>query len=56
MTQLLDRHHTVDDTVLVQILGGLDAIGKWLVVQSLIHPRAEEPDEGLGFGDGDVGQ
>ncbi len=54
--QFTQPDHTVDHPVALQVLRGLDAGRKGLVVQQLVHPRTEKPDQGAWLGHGDVAQ
>ena len=47
---------TAEESVGVEVLGGLDVVGEGLAVQRLEHPGAEEPDRRAGLGDGDVAE
>ena len=40
----------------MQVLGGLDAVGERCVVQGLVHPGAEEPDQRARLSQGDMAE
>ena len=51
-----ERHHTVDDAVLLQVLGGLHADRERLAVQLFVDPRTEETDQRARLRDRDVAE